>query len=253
MKFGFKVKALVAGAMMLVGGAASANLNINTSTGDIFLNLWDQTTGTSYEFDTGLNQSTFSSTGNYSFSLSGDTNYSNFLAAVGTGDTVTYNLVSVGAAGFSTSNGAPSPTPKNGGLNTALSNVSTYAQSANSASTTTSFNSSYATGGNTAAAVWGSADAGWGNNVKTTQNALVGTALGFYSIAFGTGNHSSNFVSTVVTPFASTWLLTNAGNLTYGAVPIPAPFGLLLGGLALMGVIARRKPAAEQDLGGAAA
>lgn len=252
MKFSFKFKALVVGAMMLAGGAVSANTAIDASNGDIILNLWDQTAGTSFVFDTGVNENTFSSTGSYSYNLASDPNYQAFISGVGSsGDTVTYNLIAVGSAAFSTSDSTPNP--KNGGLNQALSFASNYIGSVNGVSSSTT-NSAYATGGNSAAAVWGSTDASWGNNVKTLQNEAVGNALGFYKIAFNGTNTTSNFISATVTQFASTWLLDSSGNLNYGAVPIPAPFGLLLGGLALMGVISRRKSAAtEQDLGGAAA
>jgi len=215
MKLGFKLKALVAGALLLSGGSALANTSIDTSGGDIFLSLWDQTAGTTFVFDTGLNQSTFSSSGSYSFNLSSDANYTAFFNAVGTN----------------------------------------YATSVNGVSSSTT-NSAYATGGNATASVWGSTDAGWTNQLKVSPsaNAAVGTALNFYSVAFNGTNHTSNFILATVNQFASTWLLDSAGNLSYGAVPIPAPFGLLLGGLALMGVISRRKPAsAGQDLGGAAA
>jgi hypothetical protein len=255
MKLGFKLKALVAGALLLSGGSALANTSIDTSGGDIFLSLWDQTAGTTFVFDTGLNQSTFSSSGSYSFNLSSDANYTAFFNAVGsTGDTVTYNLIAVGTAGaYSTSGSAP--TPRNSGLNQALSAGTNYATSVNGVSSSTT-NSAYATGGNATASVWGSTDAGWTNQLKVSPsaNAAVGTALNFYSVAFNGTNHTSNFILATVNQFASTWLLDSAGNLSYGAVPIPAPFGLLLGGLALMGVISRRKPAsAGQDLGGAAA
>jgi hypothetical protein len=255
MKFGFKLKALVAGAMMIVGGAASANMNIDTVNGDIYLNLWDQTTGSTFLFDTGLNQSTFNgNTTVFSQNLSGDTNYQAFIAAVGGTDVVTYNLVSQATGGvFTTGTSAPSGTIFNSKLNGANSAGGGVASQANGVSSSTS-NSAYTTNAINASAEWGAADATWNTNLQLTADSAVGSALGFYSIVYGAGLHTSNTVRTVVSTFANTWLLDSAGNLTYNAVPVPAPFGLLLGGLALMGAISRRKQgAAEKEVDGAAA
>jgi hypothetical protein len=257
MKVGFKLKALVAGAMLCAGGSAFADMNIDTTNGDIFLNLWDQTNATSFIYDTGLNQTTFDGTNTvFSVNLASDANYTAFLAGVGGSDVVTYNVVSAGFNGaYTTGAAAPSASVFNTKLNTANAAGGSIAQQAsapNLASSTT--NSAYATPSTNPNAVWGVADNTWNLNLKLAADGSVGTALNFYSLIFGAGTHTSSTVKSVVTTFANTWLLDSAGNLTYNAVPVPAPFGLLLGGLALMGAISRRKQsAAEKEVEGAAA
>lgn len=254
MKVSFKLKTLVAGAMLLVGGAASANMNIDTTNGDIYLNLWDQTTNNSFLFDTGLNQNNFDGTNTvYSTNLSSDANYAAFLAAVVAGDNVTYNLVSQGLNGAFTTGITKPSNVANSQLTQALNDGSSVAGFANQVSSTTT-TSAYATNASNPNAVWFQASPSWNSNLKVNANAAVGTALHFYSLTYVVGSDPQDLATkAIIAAFANNWLLDSSGNLTYGAVPIPAPFGLLLGGLALMGVISRRKPADKQDLDAAAA
>ncbi|MFX8813145.1 hypothetical protein ABTM61_19660, partial [Acinetobacter baumannii] len=72
---------------------AFAQVNASSSTGELVLNVYDSTKNTFYTFDTRLNASNFNgATGNYSFSLSSDANYSAFLSSVGS-DALTYDVV----------------------------------------------------------------------------------------------------------------------------------------------------------------
>ena len=78
-------------------------------------------------------------------------------------------------------------------------------------------------------------------NNTYADDAAIGTALAFYQDA------ASRSVIANGVAFAGTWDLTSAGTLTYGgvsAVPLPTPLLLLLSGLGLMGVVARRSKTA---------
>jgi hypothetical protein len=99
------------------------------------------------------------------------------------------------------------------------------------------------------AASFGPFDANWQAQLALNDLATVGTAMSFYS---ATMNNTRSGNATLAT-FAGTWNLVG-NTLTYSAVPIPASWGLLLSGLALMGVIARRGKSSDGDfISGAAA
>ena len=263
MKASLKLKALVGGALLMAAGSAFADTALDPVGGSIFVNLWDQTTGTSFIYDTGLNQSTFDGTNSVvNVNLASDPNWAAFVAGVTGGsltsstDTITYNVVSSGANAAYTS-GLSAPTNVyNSKLNTGNGAGINVANAANAVTSSTT-NSAYATASTGSQAVWSVASPAWNNNLKVIADAALGTALNFYSLTFGSTNHASNTTKTIIATFANTWLLDSAGNLTYNnvaAVPVPAPLGLLLAGLALMGVIARRrKTVSGDDFGGAAA
>ncbi len=263
MKASLKLKALVGGALLFAAGSAFANTSLDPVGGSIFVNLWDQTNGTSFIFDTGLNQTTFNgSTTVENINLASDPNWLAFVAGVTGGsltsstDTITYNVVSAGAnAAYTTGLSAPSSV-YNSKLNTGLAAGANLANAANGVTSTTT-TSAYATASSGSQAIWGVASPAWNNNLKVVADAALGTALNFYSLTFGSTNHTSATTKTIIATFANTWLLDSAGNLTYNntvaPIPVPAPLGLLLAGLALMGVIARRRKTGDSDFGGAAA
>ena len=262
MKASLKLKALVGGALLFAAGSAFANTSLDPVGGSIFVNLWDQTNNTSFIYDTGLNQSTFNgSTSVVNVNLASDPNWTAFVAGItggltGTTDTITYNVVSAGANAVYTTGFSAPTTIYNTKMNGALNNGIGVANSANAVTSTTT-TSAYATASSGPNAVWGVASPGWNANLKVIADAALGTALNFYSLTFGSTNHTSATTKTIIATFANTWLLDSAGNLTYNntvaPVPVPAPLGLLLAGLALMGVIARRRKTGDTDFGGAAA
>jgi len=110
--------------------------------------------------------------------------------------------------------------------------------------------------GATAAAGWATSgsEAQLNNNLKITDSAAPGTSLAFYSEVTNASN--SALTKGTVTKFAGTWSFSG-GTLSYNvsSVPLPAPVLLLLSGLGLMGVVARRGKSAAGDsmMNGAAA
>jgi hypothetical protein len=73
----------------------------------------------------------------------------------------------------------------------------------------------------------------------------VGTPEKFYNLAL---NGTSSLNKALVTTYAGTWDLTNLSTLSYNVVPLPMPLTLLLSGLALMGIIARRGKSQSSDI-----
>jgi hypothetical protein len=261
MKASLKLKALAAAAALFATGSAFANTNLDTANlGSIWVNVDDTSNSTSFAYDTGLNQSTVTgSTTSFSVdtSLASDPNWQSFLSNTKSGDNITYNVVSLsglgaGGATIYTTGAAKPSSVQNANISTPANAAETVAGFINSTASTTS-NSAYITAGNSLANWSTNLDGGsWGGNLGGVQeNASLGTSLNFYEILGTTA------VKATVSTFAYTWDLTSAGLLTYNpttsTVPVPAPFGLLVAGLALMGVIARRGKSTGGDFGGAAA
>jgi len=245
---------ILAGAVALaLGGPALANTNLdNGTTGDVFINVVDTTNSTSFLYDTGLSQASFNSTGSYTYTFSSDANYLAFKAAEGGSDVLTYSVLSATTGGslftptgemLFTSNASVS-----GQIGTNIGNALTgvggfFTQANLNPSTTT--NSSYLPSATT-----------WGQTVYeqfvasklgvpyttpgTGVDALVGTALNFYIESSSNTLDTSN-ASTSLATAAYQWNYNN-GVATYGpsTVPLPTPVLLLLSGLGLMGVVARR-------------
>ena len=82
------VSKMVAGAVALAfAGSAMANVSLDGSTtGDLFLNIVNETNNTSYIFDTGVAFANFNGNSSYNFNLSSDSILTSFLATGGTFD-----------------------------------------------------------------------------------------------------------------------------------------------------------------------
>jgi hypothetical protein len=251
----FKLKALVAALALGAAGSAFANTSLSP-TGTIVADVYDGVTGDSFVFDTGLTTSSFNGNGSYSFNLSSDANYQAFMSAVSANASgLQYDVVGLSKAGANAAIGDKVLTTASGiGASVLNSKVAgalavggTYYSSVNSWSSNTATSAFVNTSGD--AASFGPFDANWQAQLALNDLATVGTAMSFYS---ATMNNTRSGNATLAT-FAGTWNLVG-NTLTYSAVPIPASWGLLLSGLALMGVIARRGKSSDGDfISGAAA
>ena len=262
----FVFKALAGAVALAIGGTALANTSTNaTTTGDLFLNIVDTTTNTSFFFDTGISQASFNGGSSITpVSLASDPNYTAFKAAVGATDVLDYSVASatkttatpnVGTVFFTTNN---TPVSQQGShVASAQATLASAFLPFVNGTTSSTTNSASITGGSTTA---GAGNAAWwgaplNEGVFQTQlgiasdNAAIGTALAFYSESSNALRSTSN-AATVLTTFAGTWDLTSAGVLSYtvSSVPLPAPLFLLVSGLGLMGLMSRRGKSSSNDM-----
>ena len=256
MSLNLRVKILAGAVALALGGTAVANTSLSSAAnapGNVFINVVDATNNTSFLFDTGVSQASFNANGSYSYDFTTDPNYSAFIAAKGANDVLDYSVLSAtrtntvtpnaGTILF-TSNSSPSPIS---GFNISQTQtvINGFFTQANLVTSTTT-NSALLP----AATTWGqnAYEVSVASNLAvpflspgTGVDALVGTSLNFYNETSNALRSTSTMAS--LTTLAGTWNYSN-GLATYtsavSAVPLPTPLVLLLSGLGLMGVVARR-------------
>jgi hypothetical protein len=262
MKLNVKASLLAGAVAVAATGAAFANTTIapgSTGDGSLFLNVVDTTSQTSYTLDLSAVNSSDHVKGfagvsgaPQSFTLN-DANWASFTSSIAAGDNVVYDVIggitTVGANQFTFTSSATVGNTTNQQLKN--NNVDAFINAVNS-STSTSAISLFASAAANGPAYAGSA-------LQTAAGvpgtfSSVGTAVNFYNLSL---NGTANLNKAKVTTYTGTWDLTNLSTLTYSvsSVPLPMPLTLLLSGLALMGVIARRGKSQSSDisLSGAAA
>jgi hypothetical protein len=263
MSINLKLKVLAGAVALALGGTAMATTLDNTATGDLFINVVDATNNTSFLFDTGVSQASFNGSSTYNYNFATDANYAAFKAAQGAGDVIDYSVMSatrttatpnVGTILF-TSNANPSPIPGSN-IAQAQTNIGAFLQTANAVTSTTANSANLGpvqTWGQvvyeqTVATNLGVVFTAPGSGV----DALAGTALNFYN---ETSSTLRSVTPATLTTYAGRWTYANGvASYSSGApVPLPTPLLLLLSGLGLMGVVARRGKGSADASGMAAA
>jgi hypothetical protein len=268
MRINATMKLLLGTAAVALSSGAFAQITTNTNpgTGTVFLTINDDTTGASYLFDTGLNALSFSANTSYNNSIAGDANYQAFLAQEGSTDTITYSVLGGSGDGatsdtedFTNTKSVTSTKAVSGAnINQAFTALGQYVSAADAVASSVP-NSELATSKtvNSPANEWNgsSGEATFNSKLGINDGQAIGTAVNFFT---ETGTALSSAVTKgTLSQIAGTWDLTSTGTLSYtptSPVPLPTPVLLLLSGLGLMGVVARRGKNASADVGmGAAA
>ncbi|MBV8404599.1 MAG: hypothetical protein JO203_10435 [Gammaproteobacteria bacterium] len=223
--------------------------------GTIVLAIDDLNSNSGYTFDTGQKISAFTGSGQLLFTISG-TNLTSFLGTVAGTDTVEWDVFGAAAASLSTGpvtidttsvSGQPA-IPGQSNASTGNTAIRSYLGTVNNPNGADSFQpgaslSSWNAGGSQGQFT-GTTGIHVTQGTGNTGSILLGTGSEFYQVsAVGQSGHST--VGATSTDFNGMWeiVLNSASQyvLEYNpSVPLPAPLLLLLSGLGLTGLVARR-------------
>jgi hypothetical protein len=234
------IKALAGAVALAVSGGAFAQ----TTTQSIILNIVDTTNGNAFVFDTSLPTSA-SNPGNYSTNLGTLAAYQQFIGAeTSSSDVLEFSVVGYNLSNTVDTTSVATPTvvagQKSSGAATVVSQF--LSQVANPSGGATYLPESTTP----VAAQWATSDLAFSGDIGGTDLNVVGSSEQFYAITTTSASGSRNGAS--VAQLASSWTLSSTGLLSYGSpapVPLPAPVWLLMSGLGLMVVVARRRQPAS--------
>jgi hypothetical protein len=259
MNTGMKILAGVVAATLSAGAMAQTNTG---PSGTLFLEVTDTATGAQFIFDTGQSASSDLANGT-SWNLATNTNssaaWSSFTSANPGSSNWEYSVLGVvtptsgsQVVEFTATTAQP-PASSFSGIN--AGNAATQVGSLLQQVVNPAGGASYQAPGGAATLYWvgnsgyqNTFDSGTGMGV--TDTASVGSSLGFYQVTISNPNGSRSGATSAT--LSETFDLSGTGVLTYGTVPLPASLLLLLSGLGLMGVLARRRPSGDVQLGGLA-
>ncbi len=260
----FKLKALVAAAVVATTMSGTANAITVGSNGEMFLVAFDSVSNNSFIKALGTSALAFDGLSNFSAALTGDTNWTSFSSAASfNAANVNYSVLgySVGATSFSSvMRTTASVTPVIGGTNLswdALNNdVEGNIGGLNTWMSNGPLGNALVTGTSSrfiAASVGDATGSQFGNQWETQMPSIVNTsaALGandaFYTITREqSSGRGSSAKQVIVSSVLGNWNLSSAGNLTYvsaSVAPVPEPetYAMMLAGLGFMGLVARRR------------
>lgn len=250
----FALKTIVAAVALTAAAGAHAAIDAGTGgNGELFFNIWDA--NGSYTFDLNKTIDSFQSdvaaagSINQSYALS---NFGTFLAGVVDTAALKFNLVAADNSGarrlLTTFTEANSPTTPDNVIRSVLTNVVGFASSVNtligSADNLTVNNGSAAWAGKVTfhdnpGDILGFSNAG------TLASDSYANGVNFMRIdALASGTNSSNYVPYADGSPVHVWVDTSDSTLHIAAaVPEPESYAMLLAGLGMIGVIARRRRA----------